>query len=80
MINRGLFLLHTVHGFLQAEYDVDEDERLDTVFQLNVKGTTQFGSNLCCPLELLQLQQTEQQVNQRSTNNIKLEGPSYTSP
>ena len=46
MINRGLSLLHTVHGFLQAEYDVDEDERLDTVFQLNVKGTTQFGSAL----------------------------------
>ena len=37
---------YTVHGFLQAEYDVDEDERLDTVFQLNVKGTTSFGSAL----------------------------------
>ena len=46
MINRGLLLLHTVHGFLQAQYDVDEEERLDTVFQLNVKGTTQFGSAL----------------------------------
>ena len=44
MINRGLLLLHTVHGFLQAEYDVDEEERLDTMFQLNVKGLTQFGS------------------------------------
>ena len=38
--------LHSVHGFLQAEYNVDEDERLDTMFQLNVKGTTQFGSAL----------------------------------
>ena len=37
---------YTVHGFLQEEYDVDEDERLDTMFQLNVKGTTQFGSAL----------------------------------
>ena len=37
---------YTVHGFLQAEYDVNEDERLDTMFQLNVKGTTQFGSAL----------------------------------
>ena len=44
MINRGLSLLHTVHGFLQAEYDVDEDERLDTVFQFNVKGTTPFST------------------------------------
>ena len=35
---------YTVHGFLQAEYDVDEDERLDTVFQLNVKGTTPFDA------------------------------------
>ena len=25
---------------------MDEDERLDTMFQLNVKGTTQFGSVL----------------------------------
>ena len=46
MINRGLFLLHTVHGFLQAEYNVDEEERLDTMFRLNVKGTTQIGSGL----------------------------------
>ena len=37
---------YTVHGFLQTEYDVDEDERLDTVFRLNVKGMTQFGSAL----------------------------------
>ena len=35
---------YTVHGFLQAEYDVDEEERLDTMFQLNVKGTTPFGA------------------------------------
>ena len=33
---------HVVHGFLQAEYDVSEDNRLDTEFRLNVKGTTQF--------------------------------------
>ena len=25
---------------------MDEEERLDTMFQLNVKGTTQFGSSL----------------------------------
>ena len=37
---------YTVHGFLQAEYDVDENERLNIMFQLNVKGTTQFGSAL----------------------------------
>ena len=37
-----LFLC-TVHGFAQAAYDVVEDERLDTRFQFNVKGTTQFG-------------------------------------
>jgi hypothetical protein len=34
---------HTVHGFLRTDYDVEEDERLDTRFQLNVKGTTRFG-------------------------------------
>ena len=33
-----------VHGFLQAEYSITEDGRLDTVFQLNVKGTTQFSN------------------------------------
>ena len=33
---------HPVHGFLQAEYNVDENDRLDTEFRLNVKGTTQF--------------------------------------
>ena len=35
-----------VHGFLKAEYDVDEDERLDTEFKLNVKGMTRFDSIL----------------------------------
>ena len=33
---------HPVHGFIQAEYDVSEERRLDTEFRLNVKGTTQF--------------------------------------
>ena len=33
---------YPVHGFLQAEYDVSEDSRLDTEFRLNVKGTTQI--------------------------------------
>ena len=33
-------LVFTVHGFANASYDVEEGERLDTVFQLNVKGTT----------------------------------------
>ena len=37
---------YTVHGFLQEEYDVNENERLNIMFQLNVKGTTQFGSAL----------------------------------
>ena len=40
----SLFL--SVHGFAQAAYDVVEDQRLDTTFQLNVKGTTQFGGGL----------------------------------
>ena len=36
-----------VHGFAQAVYDVDEDDRLDTDFRLNVKGTTAFpGLNI----------------------------------
>ena len=35
-----------VHGFEQADYDVREDERLETTFQLNVKGITQFGGAL----------------------------------
>ena len=33
---------HTVHGFAQASYDVIEEERLDTTFGINVKGTTGF--------------------------------------
>ena len=33
----------TVHGFLEAEYNVLEGDWLNTRFQLNVKGTTQFG-------------------------------------
>ena len=33
-----------VHGFLQADDYVNEDEFLDIVFQLNVKGMTQLGS------------------------------------
>ena len=37
---------HTVHGFLQSKYDVEEDERLDTRFQLNVKGITRFAGVL----------------------------------
>ena len=40
---------HTVHGFRQSKYDVEEDERLDTRFQLNVKGITQFGGALVVP-------------------------------
>ena len=31
-----------VHGFVNASYEVVEDERLDTIFQLNVKGMTNF--------------------------------------
>ena len=30
----------TVHGFASTSYDVEEGERLDTKFGLNVKGTT----------------------------------------
>ena len=37
---------HTVHGFLHTDYDVEEDGRLDTRFQLNVKGTTTFAGAL----------------------------------
>ena len=33
-----------VHGFPQAVYDVDEDDRLNTEFALNVVGTTQLPS------------------------------------
>ena len=39
-------LLYAVHGFLLAEYHVREDEQLDTIFQLDVKGETQFGDAL----------------------------------
>ena len=38
-----LSLSLSVHGFLEAEYNVLEGDRLDTRFELNVKGTTQFG-------------------------------------
>ena len=39
--------IYAVHGFAQAEYDVDEDDRLDTDFRLNVKGMTAFpGLNI----------------------------------
>ena len=31
-----------VHGFVNVNYDVVEDERLDTTFRLNVKGRTNF--------------------------------------
>ena len=31
-----------VHGFVNANYDVMEGERLDTTFLLNVKGMTNF--------------------------------------
>ena len=37
-------MLFAVHGFLQATYDVDEDARLDTMFQLNVKGMTSLST------------------------------------
>ena len=36
----------TVHGFSNAFYDVEEGERLDMVFKVNVKGTTGFSSLL----------------------------------
>ena len=35
-------MMTVVHGFVNAKYDVVEDERLDTIFQLNVKGMTNF--------------------------------------
>ena len=37
-------LYPAVHGFPQVRYSVSEGGRLDTIFQLNVKGTTQFGA------------------------------------
>ena len=46
-------------------YDVDEDDRLDTDFRLNVKGFTAFpGLNLISE-ELSQLQQLALQVRLR---------------
>ena len=33
---------HKVHGFVNATYDVVEDEILETFFQLNVKGETAY--------------------------------------
>lgn len=34
------FVISLVHGFASAVYNVEEGERLDTVFELNVKGVT----------------------------------------
>ena len=42
----NLSLSCTVHGFLEAEYNVLEGDWLNTSFQLNVKGTTQFGDTV----------------------------------
>ena len=39
-----LYIIAAVHGFANATYDVVEGERLDTFFQLNVKGMTAFPS------------------------------------
>ena len=33
-----------VHGFRQSVYDVDENDRLDAEFALNVVGTTQLST------------------------------------
>ena len=35
-----------VHGFANATYNVVEGERLNTFFELNVKGETPFGGAL----------------------------------
>ena len=35
-----------VHGFLQRQYSVQEDDRLDTTFLLNVKGRSQFSRDV----------------------------------
>ena len=46
LLEEILFLLlfnPAVHGFLRDAYSVSEGGRLDTMFQLNVKGRTQFG-------------------------------------
>ena len=37
-ISFTLPFLFTVHGFINASYDVLEGERIDAVFELNVKG------------------------------------------
>ena len=37
-----LLPVYTVHGFANAFYDMEEGERLDMVFKVNVKGTTGF--------------------------------------
>lgn len=37
-----MFSLHEVHGFQNVTYTVNEGEILNTVFGLNVKGTTRF--------------------------------------
>ena len=44
--HKSAYFLLSVHGFIQADYDLNEDEFLDTVFRLNVKGMTQFGGAL----------------------------------
>ena len=44
--NRINFAPIAVHGFEQAQYNVEEGERLVTMFYLNVKGMTQFGGDL----------------------------------
>ena len=36
----------SVHGFANATYNVVEGERLNTFFELNVKGETPFGGAL----------------------------------
>ena len=38
--------MHAVHGFNRSHYYVLEEERLDTVFQLNVKGTSPLIDDL----------------------------------
>ena len=42
---RAIFynVMTVVHGFVNVNYDVVEDERLDTTFRLNVKGMTLFS-------------------------------------
>ena len=37
-------ILSAVHGFLNATYDVLEADRVDTIFQANVKGMTSFAN------------------------------------